>query len=86
MAGVLGACISMMPACDDDDDHHHGHGDDLGPACRDIVDACHYKDDGRPGEVNMCHVIAHEGDEAECEPIRDECVDACEAAPDPSSG
>jgi hypothetical protein len=86
MLGVLAAVAWVAPSCngDADDDHSHDHGEGLGPNCLDIVNACHYKDDGTPGEVNTCHIVGHDGEESECELIRDDCVAACEAAPDPS--
>ena len=81
--GLLVGIGLGAPSCDDDDDgHSHDHGAELGPLCRDIVNACHYKDDGSPGQVNTCHVVGHDGDEDECGEIRDECVEACEAAPE----
>jgi hypothetical protein len=81
--GLLGAIAVAAPSCDDDDDgHSHDHDADLGPMCRDIVNACHYKDDGSPGEVSTCHIVGHDGDEDECEEVRDACVAACEAAPE----
>jgi hypothetical protein len=82
---IVGGLVAFAPSCDDsDDDHGHEHGEDLGPNCRDIVDACHYKDDGTDPEISQCHVVGHDGDETECALVLDECVAICEAAPDPS--
>jgi hypothetical protein len=85
MAGAwLSACKS---------DHHedgHSHGTDyldfctLPPPCRDIVEACHSKDDVSNAEVHECHETAHEqGTESACAAVRDDCVQKCNAAPAP---
>jgi hypothetical protein len=48
--------------------------------CTDIIDACHEVDPGS-GPISECHDLAHELEEADCEPRHDECVALCEAAP-----
>ena len=55
-------------------------------ACGDIVDACHTKDDGTPGQINDCHQIAHDEDESACSADRDMCIELCNAAPDVATG
>ena len=49
--------------------------------CTDIIDACHTVDPGT-GPISVCHELAHELVEADCEPVHDDCVALCEAAPD----
>lgn len=46
--------------------------------CQDIINVCHDVDPGT-GPAHDCHETAHDGDEAACEPMRDECVSLCES-------
>lgn len=55
--------------------------DGSGGACTEIIEHCHPKDDGMDESINSCHGTAHEGVEAECAPIREECIALCDAAP-----
>jgi hypothetical protein len=55
-------------------------------ACGEIVEACHTKDDGTPGEINDCHGIAHDEDDAACTNVRAMCIEICNAAPDVATG
>jgi hypothetical protein len=51
-------------------------------ACGEIVEACHTKDDGTPGQINDCHQIAHDEVESECSANHATCIELCNAAPD----
>jgi hypothetical protein len=53
-------------------------------ACREIIEACHYKDDGTDPTISGCHGVAHEG--GECLAQLDACVAYCEAAPPLGTG
>ncbi len=54
-------------------------------ACGEIVEACHPKDDGT-GQINECHGIAHDEDEAACSNVHAMCIELCNAAPDVATG
>ena len=50
--------------------------------CQEIIDACHYKDDGLGGRIADCHTAGHDGDETGCEAaIADGCLQDCKDAP-----
>jgi hypothetical protein len=56
---------------------------DLPVSCRDIIRACHAKDDTTNAEIHECHETGHDvGTEAACGPVHDSCVTLCNAAPD----
>jgi hypothetical protein len=59
--------------------------DEKKSACEKIMDVCHEKDPGIPGNaVTDCHAAADEGDEAACQQkIDDGCIQTCENAPPP---
>lgn len=72
----IGFSLGLTVACSSSD----GGGDKTNAeACADVIEACHTKDDGT-GMVNSCHENAHNG--GECLGNLQECVDACNAAPD----
>jgi hypothetical protein len=53
-------------------------------ACFEIIEACHVKDDASDPFINGCHENAHyDGD---CLTGLQECVDACNAAPELEGG
>ena len=85
-AFLLGVACSDDEHSHDDDGHGHGgsNGGGLAPRCKTIVDACHYKDDGNPSDINSCHSVAHAGVAAECDQVEMEkgCLALCAAAPD----
>jgi len=78
IAGVAVAAALAVVACSDE---HDGH-DDLAAECQAIIDACHTKDDGTPGELHECHETAHDvGTKEACAPVQADCVALCNAAP-----
>jgi hypothetical protein len=98
LVSALAVAPIAVAACSSDDDdesghEHEGHDDhhggdsgdpyaDLPPICVSIIDACHTKDPGLPGEVNTCHTFGHEGIEADCQSaVDDGCLDTCNDAP-----
>jgi hypothetical protein len=55
---------------------------ELPASCREIVDACHHKDDGNPGEIHECHETGHDvGTDDACKAVHDDCIATCTAAP-----
>lgn len=70
------------------DDHGDDHGAhlafcDLPTVCREIVIACHSKDDATNAEIHECHETGHDvGTAAACGPVHDDCIGTCNAAPD----
>ncbi len=52
-------------------------------ACKQIVEACHPKDDGSDETISGCHTLAHdnEGNDAACSGQLQMCLDVCNAAP-----
>ena len=68
----------LVTGCSNGDDDHED--DELGPACQDIVDACHEPGGAGDAASEACHEDAHQGDEAVCEAERDACIETCEAA------
>ena len=77
---LVGAAFAYF-GCSDHD-HHAGAGahDSPYPTCKAIIDACHPYDVGE-GPVHDCHDQAHEAaGEASCIPIKDNCIQLCEAA------
>lgn len=54
----------------------------LPQVCRDIVIACHPKDDTTNAQIHNCHETGHDvGTVAACTPIHDSCIQICNAAP-----
>lgn len=85
VAAIAGAGAA---ACDSHDEAGHTHGDgdhldfcELPKVCREIVDACHNKDEGT-GKINECHETGHDvGTESACAAVHDDCIATCNAAP-----
>ncbi|MCA9599672.1 MAG: hypothetical protein KC776_40465, partial [Myxococcales bacterium] len=82
MAALSGGCSS--------DDSSSGSGGTSGSGgsgggsavnCGAIMDVCMPKDDGTPGDVHDCHMLAHEGVDTDCAAQKDTCVSTCNAAP-----
>lgn len=53
-------------------------------ACDQIIEVCHYKDDGTDPTISACHGVAHEG--GDCLAQLDACVAYCNAAPPLGTG
>jgi hypothetical protein len=71
----IGFLCGLVLGCSEDDD-----GPTNDEACKQVIEACHPKDDGSDPIINGCHETAHlEGD---CLTDLQMCLEACEAAPD----
>jgi hypothetical protein len=87
---VIGSAVAT--GCDGDDDHSHSHGTSGGghtssyPDCNAIIEACHEVDVGE-GPIHDCHDKAHAAtSEADCTPIKDNCLAICSAAKNDAGG
>lgn len=81
--GALGACNSSDAAKAADAGYpEHIDFCALPVSCREIVLACHPKDDGTNKEINDCHETAHDkGTDSACKAVQADCVAKCNAAP-----
>jgi hypothetical protein len=78
---------AAVTGCEGDDDHSHDHNNTSGGGhtspyadCNAITQACHEVDVG-DGPIHDCHDKAHAAkSEADCTPIKDNCLAICAAA------
>jgi hypothetical protein len=70
------AVVLALGACGEETGTH----DDLGEACAPIAEACHEVAGLGDAELDECHDIGHDGDEAACEAESERCLAVCAAA------